>query len=135
MFYRFPSAAAVGPRAPRLKKAKVLALLTLALLCAGGGASARAQGFEKVLDAASPVELRVKNRTGRVTVLAEDESKKVSIRASSAAGLPVTERDGRVTQGGASVQIEVEREQAAGARADDGRKITLSAAQVERERI
>jgi Ca-activated chloride channel family protein len=91
--------------------------------------------FEKVLDAASPVELRVKNRTGRVTVVAEDESKQVSIRATSAAGLPVTERDVRVTQGGASVQIEVEREQAAGARPDDGRKITLSAAQVERERI
>lgn len=134
MFYQFPSAS-VAPRVARLKKSKVLALLTLAFVCVGLSASVRAQGFEKVLDAASPVELRVKNRTGRVTVVAEDESKKVSIRATSAAGLPVTERDVRVTQGGASVQIEVEREQAAGARAGDGRKITLSAAQIERERI
>lgn len=135
MFYRFPHAAA-APRALRLKKSKLFALLTLALVCAGASASARAQAFERVLDAASPVELRVKNRTGRVTVVAEDESKKVSVRATSAAGLPVTERDVRVTQGGASVQIEVEREQAAGARAaDDGRKLVLSAAQVERERI
>ncbi|HVF44185.1 MAG TPA: VWA domain-containing protein [Pyrinomonadaceae bacterium] len=134
MFYRFPSAAA-APRAPRLKNLKLFALLTLALVCAGSQAQVRVQGFEKVLDAASPVELRVKNRTGRVTVVAEDESKKVSIRATSAAGLPVTEKDVRVTQGGASVAIEVEREQAAAARADDGRKITLSAAQVERERI
>lgn len=136
MLYQFPSAAAAGPRAPRLIKSKLFALVTFALLCAGSQTSARAQGFEKVLDAASPVELRVKNRTGRVTVVAEDESKKVSVRATSAAGLPVTEKDVRVTQGGASVQIEVEREQSAGgARADDGRKINLSAAQVERERI
>src|SRR5689334_1095499 len=134
MFYRFPSAAAAR-RALRFKKSKVFALLTLAIVCAGVSASARAQVFEKVLDAASPVELRVKNRTGRVTVVAEDESKQVSIRATSAAGLPVTEKDVRVTAGGASVQIEVEREQSAGARPDDGRKITLSAAQVERERI
>ncbi|HVF42882.1 MAG TPA: VWA domain-containing protein [Pyrinomonadaceae bacterium] len=134
MFYRFPYAAA-APRAPRLNKSKLFALLTLALLCAGARAGARAEGFEKVLDAASPVELRVKNRTGRVTVIAEDESKNVSVRATSAAGLPVTERDVRVTQGGASVTIEVEREQAAGARAGDGRKVVLSAAQVERERI
>lgn len=134
MFYPFPSAA-VASRVPCLKKSKVLALLTLAFVCAGSYSSARAQGFGKELDAASPVELRVKNRTGRVTVVAEDESKKVSILATSAAGLPVTERDVRVTSGGASVTIEVEREQAARARADDGRKVTLSAAQVERERI
>lgn len=134
MLYQFPSAAGAA-RAPRLKSSTVLALLTLALVCVGLQMSARAQGFGKELDAASPVELRVKNRTGRVTVVAEDESKKVSIRATSASGLPVTERDVRVTQGGASVQIEVEREQAAGLRADDGRKVTLSAAQIERERI
>jgi Ca-activated chloride channel family protein len=86
------------------------------------------------LDAAAPVELRVKNRTGRVTVVAEDELKKVSIRATSAAGLSVTERDVRVTQGGASVTIEVEREQA-GRAPSDGRKVNLSPAQIERERI
>jgi Ca-activated chloride channel family protein len=106
----------------------------LAFVCAGSQASVRAQGFEREIDAASPVELRVKNRTGRVTVIAEDESKKVSIRATSAAGLPVTERDVRVTAGGSSITIEVEREQA-GARPADGRKFTLSPAQVERERI
>jgi Ca-activated chloride channel family protein len=133
MLYRFPYAASAR-RVPLPKKSKVLALLALALLCVGSHASARAQGFERELDAASPVELRVKNRTGRVTVVAEDDSKKVSIRATSAAGLPVTERDVRVTNAGSSVEIEVERENAA-ARPADGRKFTLSAAQVERERI
>ena len=104
------------------------------LFGAGSMSGARAQGFEREIDAASPVELRVKNRTGRVTVVAEDDLKKVSIRASSAAGLTVTERDVRVTSGGASVSIEVEREQAGGA-PSDGRKVNLSAAQIERERI
>jgi Ca-activated chloride channel family protein len=133
MLYRFPRAAA-APRVPLPKKSKVLALLALAIVCVGVQARARAQGFERELDAASPVELRVKNRTGRVTVVAEDDSKKVSIRATSAAGLPVTERDVRVTSAGSSLQIEVERENAS-ARPADGRKFNLSAAQVERERI
>jgi Ca-activated chloride channel family protein len=133
MLYRFPAAAA-APRVPRLNRLKLFALVLLALVCAASHVSARAQGFEREIDAASPVELRVKNRTGRVTVIAEDESKKVSIRATSAAGLPVTEHDVRVTAGGSSVAIEVEREQAGRAVAD-GRKVTLSPAQVERERI
>src|SRR5947209_15707600 len=63
------------------------------------------------------------------------ELKKVSVRATSAAGLSVGERDVRVSQGGASVTIEVEREHAGAARLSDGRKVTLSEAQIERERI
>jgi Ca-activated chloride channel family protein len=132
MFYPVP--AAESPvRVFRLKKTALFILvLTGLLLCAQ--AQARAQGFERELDAASPVELHVKNRTGRVTVVAEDELKKVSISATSAAGLPVGERDVRVSQGSGSITIEVEREHT-GARASDGRKQTVSAAQVERERI
>src|SRR5690349_11809931 len=99
MFYRVPSEAC-APRVPRLCKSKIFALLTLLMLCAGSLSSVRAQGFEREIDVASPVELRVKNRTGRVTVVAEDDLKKVSIRATSAAGLSVTERDVRVTSGG-----------------------------------
>jgi VWFA-related protein len=101
-------------------------------LCAR--AQAHAQVFERELDAAAPVELHIRNRTGRVTVLAEDDLKKVSIRATSANALPVSEKDVRVSQGGASIIIEVEREQTS-ARPTDGRKMTLSAAQIERERI
>jgi Ca-activated chloride channel family protein len=97
-------------------------------------AQAQAAVFERDIDAASPVELRVKNRTGRVSVLAVEESKQVSIRATSATGLAVTERDVRVTAAAGAIQIEVEREGAA-VRPADGRKVTQSAAQVERERI
>ncbi|HEX8336058.1 MAG TPA: VWA domain-containing protein [Pyrinomonadaceae bacterium] len=111
-----------------------LVLLLLAAPLPRARAQAQGAGFERDLDAASPVELRVKNRTGRVTVLAEEGSKRVSIRASSAAGVAVTERDVRVTAAAGAIQIEVEREGTA-ARPADGRKVTPSAAQVERERI
>src|SRR5215204_4242774 len=132
MFYRVPSAGVSG----RVSRLHIIALVIL--LSAAPLPRARAQGaaavFERDLDAASPVELRVKNRTGRVSVLAEEESKRVSIRASSASGLSVTERDVRVTAAAGAIQIEVEREGAA-ARPSDGRKVTPSQAQVERERI
>src|SRR5215203_6411608 len=132
MFYRVPSADVSG----RVSHLQIIALVILLLAAPLPRARARTQAaaFERDLDAASPVELRVKNRTGRVSVLAEEESKRVSIRASSATGLAVTERDVRVTAAGGAIQIEVEREGAA-ARPADGRKVTPSQAQVERERI
>lgn len=132
MFYRVPCAEQSG-RVSRLQKI-VLVILLLAAPSPCARAQGAAAGFEREIDAPAPVELRVKNRTGRVTILAEDELKQVSIHATSAAGLAVTERDVRVTAGGASVLIEVEREGAA-ARPADGRKFTPSAAQIERERI
>ncbi|HWW76275.1 MAG TPA: hypothetical protein VNZ44_12815, partial [Pyrinomonadaceae bacterium] len=134
MLYRTPAASQAGRAS--VSRLKRIAVFVLALACAGlcARALAQTQGFERELDAASPVELRVRNRTGRVTVTAEDDLKKVSIRATSAAGLPVTEKDVRVTQAEGAVNIEVEREGAAG-RPADGRKVVASAAQVERERI
>ncbi|MCA1620012.1 MAG: VWA domain-containing protein [Acidobacteria bacterium] len=132
MFYQAPAAEQSG-RVSRLKK---IALFAVAL--AGLSPCARAQTpagvFERELDASGPVELRVKNRTGRVTVMAEEGLRQVSIRATSAAGLGVGEKDVRVTHGGAAVQIEVERESAS-SRLSDGRKVVASPAQIERERI
>src|SRR5437588_10697258 len=133
MLYRVPAAESPA-RALRLKKSIYCALAAAAVaLCASAPSRTRQQqGYERELEAPAPVELRVKNRTGRVTVVAEDELKKVSVRATSAAGLSVGERDVRVSQGGASVTIEVERVRV---RPSDGRKVTLSEAQIERERI
>ena len=132
MFYQAPAASPSG-RVSRFKKT-ALFVLSLAGLSLCAWAQAPGGVFERELDASGPVELRVKNRTGRVTVMAEDERKQVSLRATSAAGLGVGEKDVRVTQGGGSVQIEVEREGAA-PRPTDGRKVIVSPAQVERERI
>ena len=134
MLYPVPSAEPSG-RVSRLLILALAILLTAAPLPrAQARSQAQAAAFERDLDAAAAVELRVKNRTGRVSVLAVEDSKQVSIRAWSAAGLAVTERDVRVTSAAGSIEIEVEREGAA-PRAADGRKVTQSAAQVERERI
>src|ERR671920_20275 len=127
MFYRAPSAESSG-RGFRLR---TIALVILLLAAPPPRARAQAAVFERDIDAASPVELRVKNRTGRVSVLAEDDSKRVNVRASSASGLAVTERDVRVSSASGAIEIEVEREGAA-VRPTDGRKVTQSAAQVER---
>jgi VWFA-related protein len=132
MFYQAPAAQWSG-RVSRLKK-NVIFVVALAGLSLCALAQSPAGVFERELDAPGPVELRVKNRTGRVTVTAEEGLKRVSVRATSAAGLGVTEKDVRVTHGGAAVQIEVEREGAA-ARPADGRKVVASPAQIERERI
>jgi VWFA-related protein len=133
MLYRAPSAELSG-RGLRLKTIALVILLLAAPLPRARAQGETAAAFERDIDAAAPVELRVKNRTGRVSVLAEDDSKRVSIRAWSAAGLAVTERDVRVTSSGGTVEIEVEREGST-PRPADGRKVTQSAAQVERERI
>jgi Ca-activated chloride channel family protein len=130
MLYRVPAAESPA-RALRLQRSINCALFAaLVLLCSP--LAARAQKFERELEAPDAVELRVKNRTGRVTVEASDDTKKVSIRATSAAGLPISEKDVRVSHGGGSVTIEVERPNA---RPSDGRKVILSDAQIERERI
>lgn len=115
----------------RLKSSARFVLVLAALsLCVG---EARAQSYERELDAPGKLELRVKNRTGRVTVVAEEERRKVSIRATST-GLVVSEKEVRVESSGGSVNIEVGREQSRG-RESGGMKVTLSAAQIERERI
>ncbi|MBV8856983.1 MAG: VWA domain-containing protein [Acidobacteria bacterium] len=133
MFYRVPSAELSG-RGPRLQTIALVILLLAAPLPRARAQEGQPGAFERDLDAAAPVELRVKNRTGRVSVLAEEDSKQVSIRAWSASGLAVTERDVRVTSASGAIEINVEREGAA-PRPADGRKVTQSAAQVERERI
>jgi len=132
MLYRVPCAELSG-RAFRLRTI-ALVIILLAAPLPRARAQDSAAAFERDIDASAPVELRVKNRTGRVSVLAEEDSKQVSVRATSAAGLSVSERDVRVTSAAGAIQIEVEREGAV-ARPTDGRKVTQSAAQIERERI
>src|ERR1051325_8144366 len=129
MLYRVPSAESSCRGLRLLTTALLLLTLAVPLPRARVLAQAEATVFDGDLDATSSVELRVKNRTGRVSVLAEEDSKRVSIRASSAAGLAVSERDVRVTSAGGAIEIEVEREGAASARPGDGRKVVPSAAQ------
>lgn len=133
MQYRIPSASrrtrALEFHTPFLS---LLALtLTLTLAPARVGAQ---EAYERELDApASGVELRVRNRTGRVSVLASDEHKKITVRAVSS-GAPVAEKDVRVESEGGRVSVSVERETVAD-RDRDGMKLQVSPALVERERV
>ncbi|HEX3559146.1 MAG TPA: VWA domain-containing protein [Pyrinomonadaceae bacterium] len=132
MLYRVPAAASPARVLRHGKSVCSVLILAAQFVCAPQ--PVRAQNFAREVDAPGKLELRVKNRTGRVTVVAADAQKNVSINATSAAGLPVGERDVRVESGAGGVSIEVEREGAGRAPAG-GRKVTLSPAQVERERI
>ena len=81
----------------------VPSLLLLAALCS----PVFAQGFKKELDAPEKVSLSVKNRDGRVSVVASDEQqKKVTIDAKST-GLPVAPDDVKVETKGSSINIDV----------------------------
>lgn len=113
----------------------VACALMLLCLCAPVAARGQEPGFEREVDASAGVELRVKNRTGRVTVTAapDEGQKKVFIRATSA-GPTVTEKDVKVEHGGGAVHIEVERAQPVGGSDSQGR-FTGSLLRAERERI
>src|SRR5258705_9506892 len=69
--------------------------------------AAFAQSYQRELDTPEKVSVSIKNRDGRVSVIASDEQqKKVSIEAQSA-GLPVDPGDVRAEAKGGSIQIDV----------------------------
>src|SRR6185312_12846685 len=87
---------------------KPLLVITAVFSCLCGlSGNARAQAYKTEIDTAERVSLSVKNRNGRVSVIASDEQqKKVSIEATST-GLPVGPTD-VVTEGkGGSLNIDV----------------------------
>jgi VWFA-related protein len=85
---------------------KLVVLFGLLLLLAFSS-SASAQAYRTELDTSERVSLTVKSRSGRVSVIAEDEQKKkVSIEASSA-GAAVSAGDLHTSAKGGSLNIEV----------------------------
>ena len=104
MFYLKSPAAHPGRSYPRNTKLPVLFGL---LLLFAGSVSVSAQTYRKDLDTGDRVSLTVKSRSGRVSVIAEDERKKqVTIEASSA-GAPVSSTDVHAVAKGNSVDIVV----------------------------
>jgi Ca-activated chloride channel family protein len=131
MLYRVP--AAESPARVLRPRRLVSLLFALTLFGSGASASVRGQGFEREFDApSSGVELRVKNRAGRVSVVAEDERRRVSVSA-VLAGEALGEGDVRVSASGGAVTVEVMR--GALDRGPDGRKLNVSAAERERQRV
>jgi VWFA-related protein len=136
MLYRI-SAAHLPVRARRpFRQPFFSALLPVLLLLVGASVETRAQGaYARELDTPEQIELKVKNRQGRVTVVATDEQqRKVSIRATSP-GEAITERDVRVESSGGVISIEAERAQGAKTAAGGGVKFSGSLVAAERERI
>jgi len=106
MFYLNPPA--VGPG--RKSHPRNFVISSLLLLLAAFGSSARpvnAQAYRQELDTPEKVSLKVKSRSGRVSVIALDEQiKKVSIEANSA-GSAVDGTDVHAVAKGANIDIEV----------------------------
>src|SRR4030095_881922 len=84
-----------------------LAITSFLLCLTTGSTLVSAQTYKHELDTGDKVSLTVKNRNGRVTVIAADEQqRKVTIEAESA-GLPVDESDISTGGKGGGLNIEV----------------------------
>ena len=82
-------------------------LLSAIILVVGCGSTVQAQSFQRELDTPETVSITVKNRNGRVTVVAaEEQLKKVTIEASSS-GAVVDPGDLLIEAKGSSIGIEV----------------------------
>jgi len=104
MFYLKAPAAGLSRSYPQ--NTKLLVLFGL-LILPGLFSSVSAQSYHTELDTSEKIELTVKSRSGRVSVIASDEQKKkVSIEASSA-GAPVSEADLHTVAKGSNLNIEV----------------------------
>jgi VWFA-related protein len=86
---------------------RFLVTITTILAIAALGHSAWAQAYQKDLDTPEKVSVSIKNRDGRVSVIASDEQeKKVSVDATSA-GHAVDPGDLRMEAKGSQIEIEV----------------------------
>ncbi len=85
----------------------LLSVLLLTGLLALGSRPALAQGFSREIDSPEKVSLSVKNRNGRVSILAsEEQEKKVTVEANST-GAPIEPADLLIEGKGGSIQINV----------------------------
>jgi VWFA-related protein len=81
--------------------------MVLALLSVAAPATCWAQGFERDLVASDKAEITIKNRNGRIRVLASSEQQsKISIKAESP-GSPVLDSDITTKASGSSISIDV----------------------------
>ncbi|HKS28816.1 MAG TPA: VWA domain-containing protein [Pyrinomonadaceae bacterium] len=108
MLYEFPGAlhSAGQERAPRPVKKSVI-IFALALLIAASVREASAQGLVRELNLPEKATVSVKNRNGRVTVIASDEQKGVASLKAESPGAAVEEADVVSTPSGGSLQIDV----------------------------
>jgi VWFA-related protein len=106
MLYKFPAAQLLLARAPRFEKTVVI-VFALALLATLSARSARAQGLVRELSLPEKGIVSIKNRNGRVTVIASDEQRSgITLKAEST-GAAIEEADIVSTPSGNTVEIAV----------------------------
>lgn len=99
-------AALLPSRAKNQQKKLLNALCSALLLCSATGATVFAQAVERELNAPEKATVTIKNRNGRVMVIAsDDQQKKISIKATSP-GASIIETDVRSNIIGSAVDIE-----------------------------
>jgi VWFA-related protein len=106
MLYEFPGALHSMPRTPRFGK-KLAIIFGLALLLVGVARSARAQGLLRELNLPEKATISIKNRNGRVTVIASDEQKGVASLKAESLGAAIEETDIVSTPSGGNIEIDV----------------------------
>jgi VWFA-related protein len=106
MLYKFPAALDLQRRAPRFCK-KLTLVFGLLLLASLAGASVRAQSIVRELNLPEKGTVSIKNRNGRVTVIASEEQKGVASLRAESPGAAVEESDIVSTPSGGAVQIDV----------------------------
>ncbi len=104
MFYR--NSPAAKPVRSQFQKRLFFAINALLLLVAATD-PARAQSYRREMETSDKVSLSVSSRSGRVSVIADDEQKKNVIIEATSAGLPIDAADVRAEGKGGSVEIEV----------------------------
>jgi VWFA-related protein len=106
MLYKFPAAHLLFARAPRFSK-KLAIIFGLTILVFSSAASARAQSVSRELNMPEKGTVSIKNRNGRVVVIASEEQQRaVSLKAESP-GAAVEESDVVSTVSGNTVEIDV----------------------------
>ena len=119
-------------RAPRTRRNLFAALALLAFVFAPAASrdSFAQQSLERDLDASGKINLTVRNLHGRVSVVASEEQKSVSVRAESPSR-PLGEKELRTSAARGSVRVEVER----GAVGDAQQLYASQRAETERDRV
>jgi VWFA-related protein len=107
MLYEFPGALrSSGQRVPRLVK-KLAFIFGLALLSLTFISETRAQSLVREINLPEKATVSIKNRNGRVTVIASDEQKGVASLKAESPGAAVEETDIVSTPSGGTVEIDV----------------------------
>ena len=92
---------------PKRCRAPLATALQIAILSIGAADTVFAQGFTRELETPEKVSVTVKNRNGRVSILASEELQKKAIVEANSTGAPVDSPDVVIEASGESIRVNV----------------------------